>query len=92
MSQASSEMYPASNVMLSSTVIRLELSSNLLVLQAFACRVLVCFISCINCFSWNERTNARSEISPEKFHKIIQKSLVIEYFLGKLKDLLPEAI
>ena len=45
-------------------ILRLEISGNLLVPQAFASRVLVCFVG-------HEQTNAVSEICSEKLHKII---------------------
>ena len=70
-----------------STMIRLELSSNLLVAHAFAYWELVCFVSHVIIFGRGKWTNAVSEGCFEKFYKIIWKTLVMEYSLTKFANL-----
>ena len=54
------------------TIVRLELSSNLLVPHAFAFRILVSFVSHVTIFWQRQRgANAFIEDCSEKFHKII---------------------
>ena len=59
------------------TIARLELSSNFMVPHTFACLVFIC----------GERANTVSEVCSEKFHKIIWKTAVTEYFLSKVLHL-----
>ena len=61
-----------------------------MVTHAFTCWVLVCFLSHVIIFAIGERTNAVSGDCSEKFYKIIQKTVVMEYFHSKLADLQPE--
>ena len=61
-----------------------------MVSHAFICWVLVCFLNNVIIFDRGEQDNAVSEGSSGNFHKIIQKTEVIEYFHGKLADLKPE--
>ena len=68
----------------------LEQSSNLLVSPAFTYWVLVCFLSYVIIFGKGVRTNVASEKCSEKFQKIIQKTVVMEYFDSILIDIQPE--
>ena len=70
------------------TMIKLELSNNLLVPHAlFACRVLVFFVNHArnHLLGRGEQSNTVNEGCSEKCYKIIRKViLVMEYFLVKL--------
>ena len=61
-----------------------------MVSHAFTCWVLDYFLSHVMIFARGERTNAAIEGCSEKIHKIIQKTVGIEYFLSKLAVLQPE--
>ena len=74
------------------TTARLKLSNNLLLLPAFACWVLVCFVShVIIFFGSGKQANAVSEGFSEKHLKTIQK-MVMEYFSNKVAEMQPEKL
>ena len=64
---------------------KLESSSNILVLRAFAYQVFVSFVNRGMFYTVNVGFSAN-------FHKIIQKTVVTEYFLRNVADLQPKTL
>ena len=48
------------------------------------------FLTTLSCLGSGERANAVTEGSSAKFHKIIQKKVVMDYFLCKVADVQQE--
>ena len=75
-------------------VVKLELSSNSLVRHSIACMPGINFFcKPLNYFFCSgERTNAVSKVRavPPNVHKIILRTVVMNYFLSKVEDLQPE--
>ena len=69
------------------TIIKLELSRNLLVPLAFSWRVLIWNVSALILF-WHWQTSSL-EIFSENFYEVVWKTMLIEYFLNKVADLQP---
>ena len=72
------------------TIARLELSNNLLLPPAFACLVLVCFVSHVTIFFLTVANKLMQSVRAFlKSNKKPFKKMVMEYFSNKVADMHP---